>query len=110
MLSSDLPPEYDIAEGPTGPEGLGALLVQILEQVKENPSLAKRDHYILYKFASQQSLIQVDTTQVPFHFQYSDLLGRPATAAVKDAVAKFLWESGERERYTKLADERGDVT
>lgn len=39
-------------------------------------------------------------TQTPYHFTYSDLLGRPATNAVKDTIANFLWEKCGEERYS----------
>lgn len=83
-----------------GPEGLEKVLVELLDKVDADPALASEEHYILYHLGNQKSLIRVDPSQKPFKFWYYDLMGRPATVAVKETIARFLWEKcGEKERY-----------
>jgi hypothetical protein len=99
MMSKDLAFQYDIADGP---RGLRDLLDGYLARAQNDRNFANVGHYILYQLGDQRSLIRVDTSDVPFHFRYCDLLGRPATKAVKDTIARFLWEKcGEKERYMK---------
>jgi hypothetical protein len=89
--------QYLIAEGPIE---LSAVLNNLLEKAQQDSSFAMADHYVLYQLGSQQSLIKVDLSQRPFQFWYYDLLGRPATAAVKKTIAQFLWDKcGEAELY-----------
>ncbi|EKD72005.1 MAG: hypothetical protein ACD_46C00035G0002 [uncultured bacterium] len=96
MDIENLPTIYLVAEGP---EGLATILDDFLEQSKD-PAFAASEHFILYQLGSQKSLIKVDTSKMPFHFRYHDLLGRPATNAVKETIAQFLWEKcGEKERF-----------
>ena len=103
LESSKLTFEYIIAEGP---EGLAKVLDGLLEESQRNPDFAVADHYVLYQVGNQKALIKVDTSQVPFHFWYCDLLGRPATRIVKKTIAEFLWEKcGEKERYSKELNE-----
>lgn len=100
----DIPAKYSIADGP---EGLATLLNELLEKSKIDPMFAREDHYIMYQLGSQKSLIKVDTKQIPFQFVYSDSMGRPATTAVKDVIARFLWEKcGEKERYMQEMDDK----
>lgn len=97
MKSIDLPVPYVSVQGP---KGLYEALSELLTQAHPDNALATKEHYILYELGSQQSLIKVDVSQLPFHFWYYDLLGRPATRVVKETIAKFLWEKGgERERF-----------
>lgn len=97
MENEDLASQYIIAEGPNG---LRAALNDLLEKVKQDPSISTTKQTILYKLGNQTSLIKVDTSQIPFHFWYIDLLGRPATRMVKETIAEFLWEKcGEKEQH-----------
>ena len=92
-----IPEDSILAEGP---EGLAKVLDELLGKTRSDPDFAAAEHYIFYRLGDQKSLIKVDTRQLPFIFYYSDLLGRPATRAVKDTIAKFLWEKcGEKEKY-----------
>lgn len=82
-----------------GPEGLWNELVKLLERSKQDPSFIAQDHYIMYVLGGQRSLIQIDMTKKPFEFWYCDQQGRPPTKAVKETIARFLWEKGgEKER------------
>lgn len=91
--------DYIIAEGP---QGLDNVLTELLQKSQHDPLFAKAEHYVLYQLGSQKSLIKIDTTQHPFRFWHCDLMGRPATQAVKETIAKFLWEKcGEKERYSQ---------
>ncbi len=77
---------YTIANGP---EELKQALLHTLEKANSDPRFAAQSHYILYKLDNQQSLIRMDPS---FHISHYDLLGRPATEAVKEVVAAFLRE------------------
>jgi len=102
-MEKDFTVSYEVAEGP---QQLRQLLDNYLIEHEKNPTLTNNDRYILYTFGEQRSLIRVDTTSVPFHFRYCDLLGRPATKSVKETIAGFLWEKcGEKERYTQAFNE-----
>lgn len=102
--SRDLAFQYDIADGP---DQLREVLDAYYVKSQNDPVFAKVGHYILYQLGDQRSLIRVDTSDIPFHFRYCDLMGRPATKAVKRAIAQFLWEKcGEKERYTRELKER----
>ena len=82
-----------------GTEGLEKVLDDLLEKTKDDPLFASQSHYILYQLGSQKSLIKVDTVQSPFRFWYYDLMGRPATTAVKETIARFIWDKcGEKDR------------
>ena len=97
MDLTQLPAEYTTAEGP---EALTRELDLLLEESKKNTEFADKDHFILYQFGAQKSWIKINTKTMPFHFEYQDMLGRPATNAVKEIIARFLWEKcGEKERY-----------
>ena len=100
MMDREMIPEgCIIAEGPAG---LASVLDEMLTKTKADTGFAREEHYILYRLGDQKSLIKVDTNQLPFIFYYSDMLGRPATKAVKDTIARFLWEKcGEKEKYTQ---------
>jgi hypothetical protein len=105
MDTNELPGRYIIAEGP---EGLTKILTDFLEKTKNDPAFVSSDHDVLYQLGSQKSLIKIDFRHKPYQFWYNDILGRPATSAVKEAIASFLWEKcGAKERV--LADrERGN--
>lgn len=75
-----------------GPEGLEKVLGDLLAKTKDSDHFAKQEHYILYQLGSQKSLIKVDTKQVPFKFWHFDLMGRPATVAIKETIARFIWD------------------
>lgn len=99
-----LPPEYTIAEGP---EGLKKVLEDFLKSAQEDVAFANEAHYILYQLGNQKSLIRADFSKKPFQFWYYDLLGRPATKAVKETIVEFLWEKcGEKERYFADSEEK----
>lgn len=91
-----------------GPQGLRAVLERLLESCKDR-QFASQLHYILYKLANQESLIQTDMSQKPYLFWYADRDGRPITSGVKDVIRKFLQEkcgvndlsSENLERYVK---------
>lgn len=90
-------PEYIVAEGP---EGLRAVLESLLQQTEQDAAFRSQQHHIMYRLKDQKSIIKVDMSQRPYQFWYNDVLGRPATAAVKETIAAFLWERcGEKERY-----------
>lgn len=82
-------PEYTTADGPQG-------LMEVLEtfrlQASQDAEFRAREHYILYCLNSQKSFIKVDMSEQPFQFWYSDVMGRPATNAVKETIAEFLLE------------------
>jgi hypothetical protein len=85
-----------------GPEGLTAVLDDLLAQSKADPGVKEKDHYILFELGSQKSLIKMDMTVTPFLFWHYDLLGRPATATIKEVLARFAWEKcGQKESYLK---------
>jgi hypothetical protein len=91
----------------TGPEGLEAVLNELLEKSKLDPTLKERAQYILYEVGNQKSLIKMDLNEWPVVFWHYDLLGRPATAVVKDILARFAWDKcGEKEWYFK---EKGET-
>lgn len=95
----EIPSDHIIAEGP---EGLEKVLEELLEKSKSDPIFATQDHFILYQLGNQKSLIKIDMSQQPFRFWHYDLMGRPATFAVKDTIARFLWEKcGEKEKYLR---------
>ncbi|RDI48660.1 hypothetical protein [Aquicella lusitana] len=96
---ADLSAEYILAEGP---DGLAKVLDSLLEESRKDRAFAEEEHFILYKLGNQKAVIKVDTSEVPFHFWYFDLLGRPMTGVVKQTIADFLWDKcGEKERYAK---------
>jgi hypothetical protein len=100
----DVPHNHILANGP---EGLMQVLTELLDKSKGDPAFAKEDHYILYQLGGQKSLILVDASRMPFRLWHYDLMGRPATLAVKDTVKRFLWEKcGERERVLQDLSER----
>lgn len=102
--NDDLAFQYEVADGP---KGLRDVLEDYLAKSEKDRRFADVGHYILYKLGDQRSLIRVDTSEIPFHFRYCDLLGRPATKAVKETIARFIWERcGEKERYMKELAER----
>lgn len=97
MNENEWPFEYVLANGP---EGLAKVLEGFLERCQQDPEFKAKEHYILYQLGNQRSLIKTDMSEQPFHFWYYDLLGRPATKAVKETIGRFLWEQGgEKERY-----------
>jgi hypothetical protein len=99
-MSSDI--SHIIAEGP---EGLKAVLMSLLKQAQNDLQFASREHYILYQLGGQKSVIKVDMSEQPYLFWHYDLLGRPATGAIKDTIAQFLWnECGIKEHYMQGSD------
>lgn len=98
-------PDHTVADGP---QGLMEVLDSFLHQARQDAAFRAQDHYIMYRLKDQKSLIKVNMSEHPYQFWYYDLLGRPATNAVKDTVAEFLWEKcGERERYITAAGRVG---
>jgi len=97
--------DYIIAEGP---EGLEKVLNELLIKVKADPIFAEKEHAILYQLGGQKSVLLVETKQMPFKIWHYDLMGRPETLAVKETLARFLWEKcGEKERYMQeMADKK----
>lgn len=87
MEEADL--QCEMAEGP---EGLKQVLNTLLEMTRSDPDKGANGYYILYRLGNQRSLIKFDTSHRPYHFWYCDLLGRPATKAVKDTIAAFIEE------------------
>lgn len=79
-------PDYVRANGL---KGLTETLDKFLDEHDQGGAL-NTPRYILYQMGNQQSLIRVDIDRIPFRFWYCDLLGRPATMAVKRTVAEFL--------------------
>lgn len=90
MNSTEMVSEYVIANGP---QGLIDVLEHHFERCQKDEEFAKQIHYILYQLGAQKSFIKVDMSKRPFQFWYYDLLGRPVTAAVKDALALFLTDT-----------------
>ena len=89
--------EYILAAGPTG---LETVLGELLTKSKADPIFAAEPHYILYELGNQRSLIKVDTSRSPFYFWHFDLMGRPATMAIKEVIVRFLWEKcGIKQQY-----------
>lgn len=97
-------PEFTIADGP---QGLMEVLDSFLQQAEQDKNFRAKYHYIMYRLKDQKSLIKVDMSEYPYQFWYYDLLGRPATNAVKDTIAEFLWDRcGEQVRnHTKSGSE-----
>lgn len=92
-------PEFTIAEGP---QGLKDVLSTFQAQARQDKEFRAKYHYIMYRLRDQKSLIKVDMSEHPYQFWYYDLLGRPATNAVKDTIAEFLYdESGDNVRNNK---------
>ncbi len=89
-----------------GPQDLEKTLNELLSQAKLDPVIKNRAHYILYELGDQKSLIKMDLNKWPVAFWHYDLLGRPATSAVKDVLARFAWDKcGEKEWYFKTRGE-----
>lgn len=89
MINADMITEYVIANGP---QGLIDVLENHFERSQKDELFANQPHFILYQLGSQKSFIKVDMSKKPFQFWYYDLLGRPMTTAVKEAIALFLTE------------------
>lgn len=95
--SADTTFKFEVAEGS---EGLWSALEKLLSRCQEDPSLANQDHYIMYVLGGQRSLIQVNMSEQPFEFWFCDKYGRPPTKAVKETIARFVWQKGgEKERF-----------
>lgn len=90
MNSAEMISEYVIANGP---QGLIDVLENHYERCQKDADFAKEAHYILYQLGSQKSFIKVDMSQRPYQFYYYDLLGRPMTRAVQEALALFLTDT-----------------
>ncbi|OGT64188.1 MAG: hypothetical protein A3J38_02305 [Gammaproteobacteria bacterium RIFCSPHIGHO2_12_FULL_45_9] len=97
MQASPMAANYRVVDGP---EGLASALTDLFEQSKNDPVFAAEGHYLLYQLGQQKSLIKVDMSVQPFQFWYYDLLGRPATAAVKETVASFLLDKASEREYS----------
>ena len=98
----DIPNDYIIADGP---EGLIKVLNELLEKSKNDSTFAQQKHYVLYQLGNQKSMLRVDTDKGPFTFWHYDLMGRPATQAIKETIANFL-----REHWGEEEQELLDVT
>lgn len=85
----DVPNDYIIAEGP---EGLRRVLDDLLARSTSDSTFATQEHFVMYQLGNQKSLIKVDTDRAPFEFWHYDLMGRPATMAVRDTIKQFLFE------------------
>lgn len=85
----DVPKEYIMANGP---DGLRHVLDTLLETSQKDPLFAKQEHVVMYQLGNQKSIIKVDTSRTPFVFWHYDLMGRPATVAIKDTIKQFLQE------------------
>lgn len=95
MNSAEMITEYVIANGP---QGLIDVLEGHYERCQKDKEFAKNAHFILYQLGAQKSLIKVDMSERPYQFWYYDLLGRPITTAVKEALALFLTDTvGEKD-------------
>lgn len=79
-MQNELPLECDVANG----------LDELKSTLESLLGKSKQRYHILYKLGGQKSLISIDTTQTPYHFDYKDLLGRPATDGVKRTISHFL--------------------
>jgi hypothetical protein len=91
-----------------GPEGLEQVLESLLERSKTDETLKAKAQYVLYELGNQKSMIKIDMSVWPVVFWHYDLLGRPATNAVKEILSRFAWEKcGEKEWYFK---EKGNGT
>ncbi len=91
-----LKPEMTVADGP---EGLKEVLASLHRQALQDAEFRAKEHYILYRLKDQKALLKFDLSQQPYQCWFYDLLGRPATNAVKEIVAEFIWEAtGEKER------------
>ena len=93
-----------IAEGPSG---LEKLLNELYEETRLDSIFAAKEHYILYRFGQQKSLIKLDFSTPPFQFWYYDLWGRPATNIVKETIAHFLLEKGGGQGRSEAASPPG---
>jgi len=85
----EIPNDYIIAEGPAG---LRQVLEDLYAKTTSDPVFATEEHFVLYQLGNQKSLIKVDTGKTPFDFWHYDLLGRPATAPVKETLKQFMFE------------------
>lgn len=91
-----------------GPAGLWEVLNGLLEKTRSEQVTGPAVHYLRYELGSQISFIKVDLNADPVQFWYYDLLGRPPTKAVKETIAKFLWEKcGEQGRFEQAIREEG---
>jgi len=67
-----------------------------------------KEHYILYRLKDQKALLKFDLHQQPYQCWFYDLLGRPATHAVKEVLAEFILEAAtekERERFASRSEQ-----
>jgi hypothetical protein len=99
-----LKPEMTIAEGP---EGLKKVLNSFHEKALQDAGFRNQEHYILYQLKDQESLMKVDLSAHPYQCWFYDLLGRPATNAIKDTIADFIFSAlneQERQRYISRSE------
>lgn len=95
----DTSDKYILAEGP---DRLEQVLNELLEKTTADPAFALKEHFVLYQLGNQKTLMKVDTSERPFQIWYFDLMGRPATTVVKEAITRFLWERcGGKELYSE---------
>lgn len=88
-------PEMTVADGP---EGLKEVLASLHGQALQDAAFRAKEHYILYRLKDQKALLKFDFSQQPYQCWFYDLLGRPATNAVKDVVAEFIWEAADQKQ------------
>lgn len=89
-----------------GPTELWEALLRLLEKTHQEAIQGPAEYYLRYTLGQQLSYIKVDLNAEPFQFWFYDSLGRPMTNAVKETIAKFLWEKGGiREQYTTTTKE-----
>lgn len=89
-----------------GPTELWDTLLRLLEKTRQENLHGPAEYYLRYSLGQQLSYIKVDLNADPIQFWYYDSLGRPMTNAVKETIAKFLWEKGGvSEHYTTTTKE-----
>jgi hypothetical protein len=89
MEKSRLPAGCISAEGPSG---LQHVLEDLLTKCIADKQFAAKEHYVLYQLGQQKALLKIDMSEKPYLFWYGDYFGRPATKAVKETIARFLYE------------------
>jgi hypothetical protein len=89
-----------------GPAELANALDELLSQSLADKEFSHDAHYVFYQLGQQQALIKIDMSEKPFQFWYGDLLGRPATRAVKETIAKFLTNKcGETDLFIEVEEQ-----
>ena len=90
MENSYMSKKYEEVQGI---EGLKSTLQAWYLKAQVDTDFAQQEHYLLYQNGDQKALIKIDFALMPYQFWYYDLLGRPATQSVKQALGRFLWET-----------------